>query len=546
MSGKKTSILLMVFIVLLGCFLMTACASKETTEEPAAVPEASPADPEEAKYGGTITVAWNLAPAHLDPNKATGSEFGDIGYNIYEGLFEPDAGQIATPHLAESYKVENEGKTYSIRLRQGVKFHNGKEMVAEDVIASFNRWLAINGGGTMAAPYFESIAQGADAYEVIINLKQLYAPFLNILSSNVANQKMFVMPKEVVEAAGDNPIDNPVGTGPYKMVEFIPDQHVKLARFEEYASVQTPSSFMAGERKAYADEIIYKFIPEEAVRIAAVQSGDVDFAVQVSTDQYQVLAGDAKAEPIIVSETLQHFFIFNGAQAPFDNIKARQAFNYCLNIEEIAMATSGDQKFWSVDPSYMIKSSAWYTPDVGKDVYNTVDLEKAKQLLQESGYDGTPIVILTSSADTVSVQAGQVAKAQAEAIGFKVDVQVYDRPTAVGIRSKKEGWNIFPSAFIASNPDPQVFGAWMGTNRWITNWDDEDSKKMDAIFDRMMVEIDPAKRLEIVKEWNQEVYRTLPYIKLHNYSILHAKAKTLQGVEAQPRMMFWNAWTEKA
>ncbi len=542
MSGKQNSVVLMVLVFLLGCFSITDCFSKEISAQPAA----PSADLEKAKYGGTITVAWNLAPAHLDANKSTGSEHGAVGYNIFEGLFEPDAQQIATPHLAESYKIEDGGKTYVIKLRQGVKFHNGKEMVAEDVIASFNRWLANNGGGKMVSPYFESISQGGSAYEVIIKLKQLYAPFLNILSSNVANQKMFVMPKNAVEAAGDKPLENPVGTGPYKLAAFIPDQYAKLVRFEEYAPVKTPSSFMAGERKAYADEIIYKFIPEEAVRIAGVQSGEFDFAVQVSTDQYKVLAGDANAEPIIVPENMEHFFIFNASQPPFDNVKARQALNYCLNIDVMAMATSGDPKFWIVDPSYMIQQSAWYTPGVGKGVYNTADIEKAKQLLKESGYKGTPIVILCSSADTVSVQAAQVAKAQAEAAGFKVDVQVYDRPTALGIRSKKEGWNIFPSAFIASNPDPQVFGAWMGTNRWITNWDDADSRKMDAIFDRMMVEIDPAKRLEIVREWNQEVYRTLPYIKLHNYSILHAKAKKLQGVEAQPRMMFWNTWKEKA
>lgn len=541
MSGKRTSFLLMMLIVLQACFSTTDGISKEMTKQPV-TPSAAL---ENARYGGTITVAWNLAPAHFDPNKSTASEYGAIGYNIFEGLFEPNASQIATPHLAESYKIENQGKAYLIRLRKGVKFHNGKEMIAEDVIASFNRWIANNGGGKMVAPYFESITQGADPYEVIINLKQLYAPFLNILSSNVGNQKMFVMPKQAVDAAGNNPIDNPIGTGPYKLAGFVPDQYAKLVRYGEYSPVKTQASFMAGERKAYADEIIYRFLPEEAVRIAGVQSGEFDFAVQVSTDQYKVLAGDAIAEPVVVPETMQHFFIFNGSQAPFDNVKARQAFNYCLNIEVIAMATSGDRKFWNVDSSYMIKESAWYTPGVGKGVYNTVDIDKAKQLLKESGYNGTPIVILCSSADTVSVQAGQVAKAQAEAAGFKVDVQVYDRPTAVGIRSKKEGWNIFPSAFIASNPDPQVFGAWMGTNRWITNWDDADSKKMDEVFARMMVEIDPAKRLEIVKEWNQEVYRTLPYIKLHNYSVLHAKTKKLQGIEAQPRIMFWNAWKEK-
>jgi len=84
----------------------------------------------------------------------------------------------------------------------------------------------------------------------------------------------------------------------------------------------------------------------------------------------------------------------------------------------------------------------------------------------------------------------------------------------------------------------------MGTNRWITNWDDADSRKMDDLFARMMIEIDPVKRLETVREWNQEIYRTLPYIKLHNYSVLHANAKTLKGLEAHPRIMFWNTWKE--
>ena len=265
MTLKKSSILFLAVIVMLGCFSVMVCLSKDTLAQ-----TSPPAGAEKAKYGGTVTVAWNLAPAHLDPNKSTASEYGDIGYNIYEGLFEPDSGQMATPHLAESYKIDNGGKTYLIRLRQGVKFHNGKEMVAEDVIASFNRWLANNGGGKMVAPYFESIVQGAGPYEVIINLKQLYAPFLNILSSNVANQKMIVMPKKELEAAGDKPMGPPVGTGPYKLAGFIPDQYAKLARFGDYAPVKKPSSFMAGERKAYADEIVYKFIAEEAVRIAGV------------------------------------------------------------------------------------------------------------------------------------------------------------------------------------------------------------------------------------------------------------------------------------
>jgi peptide/nickel transport system substrate-binding protein len=540
MPVKKMTVFLMCFIAMLGCVTVINCLSKETSTPPVT----STAKPDHARYGGTITVAWNLAPAHLDANKSTASEYGAVGYNIFEGLFEPNAAQIATPHLAEGVKIENGGKTYLIQLRKGVKFHNGKEMDAEDVIASFTRWIENNGGGKMVAPYFETITRGSNPYEVIISLKQLYAPFLNILASNVGNQKMFVMPKESVEAAGKNPIDNPVGTGPYKLAGFIPDQYAKLVRFDGYVPVKTPASFMAGERKAYADEIIYKFVPEEAVRIAGVQSGEFDFAVQVTNDQYPILAGDRNAEPLIVPETMEHFLIFNGAQPPFDNIKARQALNYCLNIDMIAMATSGDPKFWTVDPSYMIRASAWYTPNVGKGIYNTVDLEKAKQLLKESGYTGTPIVILCSSADTVSVQAAQVVKAQAEAAGFRMDVQVYDRPTAVGIRSKKEGWHIFPCAFIASNPDPQVFGAWMGTNRWITNWDDADSRKMDDLFARMMIEIDPVKRLETVREWNQEIYRTLPYIKLHNYSVLHANAKTLKGLEAHPRIMFWNTWKE--
>ncbi|MCT4507385.1 MAG: ABC transporter substrate-binding protein [Tepidibacter sp.] len=537
---KLSKLLVCTLVITMLCAMLSACSSNEVSEEPKNEKETT----EDSRYGGTIVVAQKMTPPHLDSDKSTDWAISSIMNHVYEGLFEFDKNFEAQPHLAKGYEITDGGKTYNVKLREKVLFHNGKEMTSEDVIASFNRWVKNNDAGNMIAPYFDK-AEIVGPYEINFKFKENYAPFINILASHVSNQKMVVRPKEVIEKFGDDIITEHIGTGPYKFVKWTPDQQVELAKFEEYAPSELPSSMLAGERKAYADNIVIQFVKEQAVRVAGVQTGEFQFAEEAPQDQYDMFESNPDINTVIVKPDGMEMLIINEGIAPFDNINARKALVHAIDMKEQGRGMIGDERFWDLEGCLYPKGNIWYDEDSGKGIYNDYDLEKSKELLKKAGYDGTPIVIVSGQDDKVEKQGAITLKNQLEKAGFKVELQLFDRPTVVEKRSKKEGWNLHLSYFYKSVPDPQVHEAWTGTNAWISNWDDEDSHEMDEVFARMKKETDFEKRHEIVKEFYNKAWDTVPYINMLDYSRLHITNKELKGYTNGCQPFFWNTWLEK-
>lgn len=546
---KKVSKLLVgILIIAMLSTVLSGCSSKqesnqETKEENEQNISEEKTD-EDSRYGGTIVVAQKMPPAVLDSDKSTDWVISSIMSHVYEGLFEFDKNFEAKPHLAESCDISDDGKTYNVKLREGVLFHNGKEMTSEDVLASFERWLENNDAGGMITPYIDK-AEAKGPYEIVFKFNEPYAPFINILASHVSNQKMVVRPKEIIEKFGADPITEHIGTGPYKFVEWVGDQYVKLTRFDDYVPSKLPASMLSGERIAYADNIIIKFIKEQSVRIAGVQTGEFHFAEDAPQDQYELLKDNPDVETVIVKPDGMEMLILNCGVAPFDNIYARQALVHSIDMEELGKAMVGNEDFWDLEACLHPKGNIWYHENAGQGIYNNYDLEKAKELLRKAGYDGSPIVILSNQEDTVERQGSIALKDQLEKVGFKVELQLFDRPTVVDKRANKEGWNIHFSYFYKSVPDPQVQAGWTGTNKWISNWDDEYSNKMDDIFNRMMKETDFEKRFEIVKEFYNYTWETVPYINTVDYSRLHVLNKNLKNYDNGCQPFFWNTWLEE-
>ena len=497
-----------------------------------------------AAGGGRIVIAFDQTSVHLDPDKATDGFMGMIADHMFEALFEVDSSYKPVPYLAESYTMSPDGKLYTFKLRKGVKFHNGKEMTSADVKASMERWLRVNGGGKQVAPNVDSVT-APDPYQVVVQFKSVFAPFLSFMSSNVANQKLRIRPKELIDKYGDEVIAEPVGTGPYQLVEWIPDQHVLMKRFDGYSAASGPSFGYSGKKFAYADELEFKFIKETAVRIAGVQTGEYHFALNVPFDQYALLAANPDTQLFMISPNSQGFIIVNQGNPPFDNLYNRQALQYALKLDDLATAAVGDKKFWFLEPSLFPPGNFWNTPGVGKGKYNVYDPAKVRELLKKGGYDGRPIVILNGRDNDYETRITLALKDQLEKVGFKVDLQLFDRATVVQQRAKKDAWNLHCSQFFTPDPDPQVYGAWMGTKKWIGNWDDQDSLKMDAIFDRMLKEPDFTKRKAIVREWQEAFFELVPYVKLYYFNSLHAGNKSLQGFQIFTRVTFFNCWLKK-
>lgn len=499
---------------------------------------------QEERYGGTLNAAVKMSVAHLDTDNSTDSMISSMMNHVYEGLFEFDKNLQVQPHLAESYQVTEDGREYTVNLRRGVMMHNGQEMKADDVLASFDRWLKLNNGGNIVEPYFDSLEKIND-YKIVFKFEEPYAPFLNILASPVSNQKFVVRAEEIIDKFGDSVITEHAGTGPYKVENWIPDQKLTLEKFDDYTPSPLESSFFAGERIPYLDKIVFNYITDSQVRVSGVQTGQFQFAEEVPRDQYQIFEENSDINTQIIYPDKMAVLITNNGIPPFNDKYARQALVYALDFEELGYAMIGNPKFWRLEAALHEEGNPWHDETAGEDIYGVYDPEKAKELLEKADYDGTPLVILSGQDDKMERQGAIAIKDQLEEIGINVELQLFDRPTVVERRAKLEGWNIHLSPFIKTVPDPQIHQGWTGTNKWITNWDSEESREMDKIFERMVKEVDYDERYKIVQEFYDKMWDSVPYFNILDFSRLHITRSNLKNYQPAWQLFFWNTWLEE-
>lgn len=537
----KKRVLSVIALLLSLTMFVVGCSSGSKSEESAEKAESAESADDKS---GAITVAYKAAPPNLDSDQSTDWTVTAVMNHVYEGLYEFNASSEAVPHLAKSCDIENDGKTYVFHLREGVLFHDGSEMKAEDVKASFDRWFAVNEMGISVSEYVDSV-DVVDDYTVSVKLNSVYAPFLNVIASPTSNQKMVVRPASLIEKYGNDVLEEHIGTGPYKFDSWVPDASVKLVKFDDYVPVEGEASGFAGERVAYANEINIQFVTDESVRVSGLETGEFMFAEEISQDKYSQVESSENTVPQIMDSDVEGMLTFNCGAAPFDDLNARKAVAIGLDLEELGTAQIGDEKFWSLDGCLFDKSTVWYDENAGEGVYAKNDIELAKEYLAKSDYNGEPVVIVQGKDDNVESQGAEDLRSQLEKIGFNVEVELYDRATVVEKRSQKEGWAIHLTYFSVWNADPQVWGAWVGTNGWITNWDDENSKKMDEIFAKMLVELDQDARYKLVQDWYNTFWEYVPYVKTIDYSRMNATNAKLQGYANYCQPFFWNTWVEE-
>src|SRR5438309_5049527 len=229
---------------------------------------------EAPRMGGVLKVASIGEPPTRDLQATTTVRTYEISWHVYESLFTYDRAWNPIPLLADTLAVTDRGLRHTITLRKGVKFHNGKEMAAADVVASLKRWGQVASIGRVLWPGVETI-EANDAYTVVIFLKQPSGS----LVYGLAEPSAMIYPKEIVEAADTGQIKEYIGTGTYRFVEHRPDRHVKLVRFKDYAAHAKPPNGFGGKRTAWLDEILFIPVPDTAVRLAGVETGEYHHAM---------------------------------------------------------------------------------------------------------------------------------------------------------------------------------------------------------------------------------------------------------------------------
>ena len=488
---------------------------------------------EAPRAGGVLKAAMIGEPPSLDLHWTTAVIVQQVMGNVYETLYTYDRNLQPIPFLAEGHTVSDGGRGYTIALRKGVRFHNGKEMTSADVVASLARWGRLASNGKVLWRNVEAI-EAKDPYTLAIHLKEPSGSFLYFLADY--NNAAAIYPKDVIEATGDAQLKQLIGTGPYRFVEHKPDRHIKLARFKEYSARPEPANGLGGKRTAWVDEILFLPVADVAVRLAGVETGEYHFAQQIKQDQYDRIKSLPALEPRIVKPGNWSTAVLNHKQGLMTNRKLRQAFQAALDMEPIMAAGFGHRDFYRLDGSVFFKEQIWHST-AGLAGYNQKDKAKARRLLAEAGYKGEPVRWITTQEYEWMYKNALVAKQQLEEVGFKIDLQVVDWATLVQRRNKPELYDVF-STGITLAADPALTASlkcdWPG---W---WCQEEK---DRLYGELVRESDTAKRKALIDRIQAIFYDDVGRIKFGDSFSLDVARKDLRGdFRASPVLFFWNAW----
>lgn len=317
-----------------------------------------------------INALWDSLDAHATggPSNAGNRIFG----LMFDGLMQADFNGQPKSHLATSW--ENDGSRWIFTLREGVVFHDGTVMTADDVVASFTRMIdpTLEGsfGSGRLAPFLESVEK-IDDLTVAFNSIGVDP----LLPLRVSYNQAAVMPQAFLESAdADTLRTNPIGAGPYKVVEYTP----------EMIALEVHSEYWGG--RPAADEVILRLIPENATRVGALQSGEIDLITNLPIDQVAVLEGD---EDFVVSSTpLFNYMsvLFNTVQGPTADVRIRQALSLAIDRELMVNELFGGRL--NVMTDYLLPGTFGFDESLPNLPY---DPDRAMELLAEAGYAGEPI-----------------------------------------------------------------------------------------------------------------------------------------------------------
>jgi peptide/nickel transport system substrate-binding protein len=520
-SGYRLAVL---SVVLLVCSTTPVGAQQPPREQP--------------RFGGVLKVAMFGEPPSLDPSWTAAVINSQIMWHVFETLYTFDKDWSPIPHLAEGHTVSDGGRQYSITLRKSVRFHNGKEMTAADVVASLNRWGRMANVGKALWKSVEAVA-ARGSYEIVVHLKEPSGVLISGLA--VAWNGAFIYPKEVIDATGDGQLKQFIGTGPFRFVEHKPDRHVRLARFKEYAARSEPPNGAGGKRVAYLDELLFIPVPDVAVRLAGVESGTYHYSEVIKQDQYNRLLTIRSVEPRIASPSSLVAARLNHKQGLMTGRKLRQAFQAALDMEPIMAAVAGHPLFYRLDPALFPPELVLWRSKAGGAAYNQNDKDKARRLLKEAGYTGQPVRWLTTKEYEHHYKTALVAKQQLEEVGFKIDLQVLDFATLVQRQNKPELFDVttFGDGFYGRDPALHpilrcTFPGW---------WCLEEKERL---LGELAREADARKRKAIIDRIQVLFYEDVGWIKFGDQFSLAGVRKELRGdFRSVPFFFFWNAWLEK-
>ena len=482
-----------------------------------------------AQGRSALNLAMVAEPPSLDIQSTPADLVCIIMQHVYEPLFTFDANATLVPMLAESLpKISPDGKHYSITLRSGVKLHSGRDLDAEDVVASLKRWMEVSPRGkSVAAQVADLSAKGRLAVE--ITMKNAYAPLLAQLA--MASGMAAIMARETIA----QPLREFVGTGPYRFKERKPDQYVLLTRFENYAARKEAPSGYGGKRAALVEELHFLPVPNANTRVEGALSGQFHFADLLPIEALPRLeAAKDRVVPLMTKSFGFPYLVLNTKEGSMAQVGVRRAFQTAIGEGEMLAAGFGDTRFFIAEGNHFPKGTPFYSA-AGTDRYNERNAAKAKAQAEQAGYKGEPVRILTSRQYDFHYNMALVMAEQLKRAGFKAELNVVEWATLLQRRADPKLWDIYIT-HSGLFPEPMLSPPQLGEGApgW---WSSPAKQQALAALNQ---EANPARRGPLWGRVQQVVYDEVPYVHVGKFASLSARAPSLQNYQPATYPFFWN------
>jgi peptide/nickel transport system substrate-binding protein len=493
----------------------------------------------------TLRVVMHSDLKILDPIWTAAYITRNHGYMIYDTLFAMDAAGKIRPQMVDRYDASPDRLTHTMTLREGLLWHDGDPVTAADCVASIRRWGAKDSLGQKLMSFVKDLVVVDDRTFRIL-LREPTGLVLEALGKPGSNVP-FMMPRRVADTPPGDQISDFTGSGPFifKRDEWKPGDRTVYVKNPRYRPRPEPPSGLAGGKLAKVDRVEWRAIADHQTAINALSTGEVDLVEAPPHDLYPVLKKDPNIKLVPWQPLgLQFAFRFNTLHPPFDNATIRQALWYAFNQEDFLMAAVGDPAYYRICKSLFPCGSPLETTK-GMEGLLTSNVEQARALLRQGGYDGTPIVLLHSTDVGPLANLAPVAKSLMEKVGFRVTMQSMDWQTLLARLRKKEppaqgGWHGFLTAWASIDIlNPAMMGFLNAAcDKALVGWPCDE--EIERLRDQYARETNPARLRALAEAVQVRASQYPTHIPLGQWFGSAAARTTLEGFVQAPVTVLWN------
>lgn len=384
----------------------------------------------------TLVVAMSSDAITMDPSAQNDSYSANAMLQMYEGLIYLTPGGEVVPSLTERWNISPDGMEYTFYIKRGVKFHNGEELKAEDVVFSYTRAFVSPAVAHIFSDIDPATIKAPDDYTVTFKMKEPYAGILTALCHSSA----YIVNKKAVEAAGDSYARSPIGTGPYKFISHTKSDKIKFERYEEFHG-----------NKPYYKYLEFRIIPEPTNRIIELESGGADIVYDVSPNDLDRFESNSEIKLIRSYDYLTQYMGMNCSKPPLNDVRVRKA---------VACAIDTDQIVKAVWKGLGKTATAPYASEIRYSMSNKLkpiprDVEKAKALLKEAGYEGGLKLTLSTNERKERIDMAVIMKEQLKDVGIDLSINVLEWSKYIEMLEKGEQ-ELFEIGWSSDTPDPDM------------------------------------------------------------------------------------------